>query len=290
MSTNVRASLYMMLSMAGFTFNDVLIKSLDGVLPTTQVMGVRGAFLSVLVVMLLWRHKLLPLVTAAFTPLVGLRAAMELLATLFFLTALTRMSFASISAILQALPLAVTFGAALLFREQVGWRRWLAILVGFAGVLIIIRPGTSGFQSASLLVIAAVVFAAGRDLATRALPSSIPSLIVTSATAVLITAAGTAITLFRGAWVPMQGVHLATLALASLFLFFGYQFIVLAMRSGDIAYVAPYRYTSLLWAVGLGYLVFAEVPDGWTIVGSLVVISMGLFTMYREVLRSRQSL
>jgi len=289
MSPNVRASLYMVLSMAGFTFNDVLVKSLDGALSSTQVMGVRGACLSALILLLLWQRGLLNRLGEAFTVLVGMRASMELLATFFFLSALTQMSLASISAILQALPLVVTFGAAILFREPVGWRRWLAIFIGFAGVMIIIRPGTDGFHPASILMVVSVLFAAGRDLATRALPASTPSLIVTAATALLVTVAGFALTLVNGTWVPVQGVQLGTLAMASVFLFFGYQFIILAMRTGDIAYVVPYRYTSLLWAVGLGYLVFDEMPDKWTIVGSMIVISMGLFTLYREVVRSRQA-
>ena len=289
MSPNVRASLYMVLSMAGFTFNDVLVKSLDGALSSTQVMGVRGACLSALILLLLWQRGLLNRLGEAFTALVGMRASMELLATFFFLSALTQMSLASISAILQALPLVVTFGAAILFREPVGWRRWLAIFIGFAGVMIIIRPGTDGFHPASILMVVSVLFAAGRDLATRALPASTPSLIVTAATALLVTVAGFALTLANGTWVPVQGVQLGTLAMASVFLFFGYQFIILAMRTGDIAYVVPYRYTSLLWAVGLGYLVFDETPDKWTIVGSMIVISMGLFTLYREVVRSRQA-
>jgi len=278
----------MVLSMAGFSINDALVKSLDGALPSTQVMGVRGLMLSALIALLLWQRGLHHRLREALVPLVGLRAVMELMATIFFLTALGLLTLANISAILQVLPLAVTLGAALFFREPVGWRRWLAILVGFIGVLIIIRPGTSGFESASLLVVLSVVFATGRDLATRALPVAIPSLIVTAASAALVTVAGFLITLVAGSWVPMEWVHVQRLAMSSVFLFFGYQFVVLAMRTGEIAYVVPYRYTSLLWSVALGYLIFAEGLDQWTLVGSTIVIAMGLFTLYREVVRSRQ--
>jgi len=231
----------MVLSMAGFSINDAFIKSLDGAVPSTQVMAVRGLILSVLISLLLWQRGIHRRLGEAVTPLVGLRASMELLATYFFLSALSLLTLASISAILQVLPLAVTLGAALFFREPVGWRRWLAILVGFTGVMIIIRPGTAGFEPASLLVVLSVLFAAGRDLATRALPAAIPSLIVTAATAVLVTVTGFALTVM------------------------------------DV-----YKRQAL------GYLVFAEVPDQWTLVGSTIVIAMGLFTLYREVVRSRQ--
>jgi len=288
MSANLRASLLMMLSMAGFTINDVLIKSLDGVFPNVQVMAVRGAVLCFLIAGVLWHRGLLSRLAELATPLVGFRALMELCATFVFLTVLVQLPYANITAILQVLPLAVAIGAALIFKESVGWRRWLAIAIGFTGVLIIIRPGAQGFQSASLLVLMCVVFAAARDLATRALPSAVPSLLVSMATALVVTAAGAIMLIFQHNWVVMSLQQFAVLALAALFLFVGYQCIVLSMRTGDMAYVVPFRYTSLLWAIGLGYLFFGEVPDTYTLVGSSVVIAMGLFTLYRELLLSRR--
>jgi drug/metabolite transporter (DMT)-like permease len=288
MSNNIRASLYMVLAMAGFTFNDALVKSLNGELPTIQIMAVRGLSLSVLIAVLIWQQGLLPRVKEAFIPLVGFRAAMELVAMFLFLSALTSLPFANISAILQALPLAVTVGAILVFAEPVGWRRWLAITVGFVGVLIIIRPGVEGFEFASILVVISVFFAAARDLATRALPAELPSLLVSAATAILVTLVGFAMLFIQGNWVALEFRHLKVLMPASVFLFFGYQFIVLAMRTGDVSYVVPYRYTSLLWSIFLGYLFFAEVPDSLTLIGSAVVVSMGLFTVYRELLSARR--
>jgi len=266
-----------------------IVKSLDGARPSTQVRAVRGLMFSVLIALVLWQRGLHHRMRGALTPLVALRALMELLATMFFLTALVLLTLASIAAILQVLPLPVTLGAAMIFREPVGWRRWLAIMVGLIGVLIIIRPGTSGFESASLLLVLSVVFAAARDLSTRAMPSALPSLLVTAATAVLVTVTGFTMLLVQGNWVPMSPEQMATLAFAASFLFVGYQCIVLAMRTGEIAYVVPYRYTSLLFSILLGYLFFAEIPDLYTIVGSLIVIAMGIFSLYRELVRARQA-
>ncbi len=287
MSDNLKASLFMVLSMAGFSINDALIKTLDGVLPTAQVMGVRGLFLSVLIFAVIWQRGLLPRLREALIPMVLLRGLMELGATLFFLNALVHLPYASISAILQSLPLAVTLGAAIVFREAVGWRRWLAITIGLVGVLIIIRPGTNAFEPASLLVAISVLFAAARDLSTRALPKSLPSLLVTAATAVLVMTFGFSMVSVQGSWVALETVHIQTLGLASAFLFVGYQFIILSMRSGEVAYVVPYRYTSLLFSIILGYLFFAEVPDKYTILGSTIVIMTGLFTLYRELVRAK---
>ena len=282
-SANIRASLYMVLSMSGFTINDLFIKSLDGNLPIGQIMAVRGVFLTVMVVLIAIQQGVIKRVGELFNPMVALRSAGEVGATLLFLTALTILPFSTISAILQALPLVVALGGALLLKESIGWRRWVAIVIGFAGVLIIIRPGVDSFESASILMVISVLFAAGRDLATRCLPVDLPSLLVSLATAVSICVVGAAMSTIQNNWQMMSSLQLGTLFIAACFLFFGYQFLVLAMRTGEIAYVVPYRYTSLLWAMAGGYFIFAEVPDNYTLIGSAIVVAMGLFTLYREL-------
>ena len=283
LSPNIRSSLYMMLSMLGFTVNDLLVKTLDGSLSTAQVIWIRGCFLSGMILLIVWRRGLLSRLGEAVSTKISIRAVCEGGATLCFLTALVQLPFANLTAILQSLPLAVTVGAALFLREPVGWRRWSAILIGFVGVLIIIRPGMDGFQFASVLVLISVVFAAGRDLVTRQLPVQLPSLLVSGFSAVFIALLGMGITLTIGEWKPMSVGQVTILAFAAFFLFFGYQFIILSMRTGDIAYVVPYRYTALLWAILFGYLFFDEVPDSYTLIGSAIVVSMGLYTMYREL-------
>ncbi len=287
-SANVRASLYMMLSMMGFTVNDLFIKLLDGSLPIGQIMAIRGAILVILISIIAWQRGVIKRMGELFTPMVALRSGMEAGATLLFLTALTILPFSTISAILQSLPLAVALGGALILKEPIGWRRWLAISVGFIGVLIIVRPGIEGFQPASLLVLLSVLFAAVRDLATRKLPTELPSLLVSLATTVSICIVGTVLVTAQSDWQPVSASQFALLFTAACFLFFGYQFIVLAMRTGDIAYVVPYRYTSLIWAMVFGYFIFAEVPDGFTLLGSAIVIAMGLFTLYRELTSGRR--
>lgn len=155
--------------------------------------------------------------------------------------------------------------------------------------MIIVRPGADGFQPASILVVFSVLFATGRDLATRCLPTELPSLLVSLATSVSICVVGATLTTAQSNWQPMTTTQVGLLFAAACFLFFGYQFIVLAMRTGEIAYVVPYRYTSLIWALIGGYFVFAEVPDGYTLIGAAIVVSMGLFTLYREMTAGRRS-
>ncbi len=289
LSANVKASLYMMLSMMGFVVNDMFVKSLDGALSVGQIMAVRGVMLSALLIVVIWQQGLIKRINELLNITVALRSVMEVCATLTFLYCLQLLPFATISAILQALPLSVALGAAIFLGEPVGWRRWIAIAIGFCGVLVIIRPGLEGFNTASLIMLLSVGFAAARDLFTRKLPSQLPSLLVSVATATVITIAGSIIATAQGDWQPVTTGQLGTLLMAAFFLFFGYQFIVMAMRSGEVAYVVPFRYTSLLWAIALGYFIFAEVPDLLTVIGSGIVIATGLFTLYREMINNRRT-
>jgi len=289
---NLAGAGFMLLAMAGFTINDALIKALDGALPVTQVIAVRGAMLMALVIA--WsalRSNATagtpPLFEAtrraARQPLVLARSGCEMLATIAFLIALTQLPFAVISAMLQSMPLLVTAGAALFLSEPVGWRRWLAIGVGLIGVLIILRPGGAGFADTALVfAVACVVLSAGRDLCTRRIPKAVPSVGVTMVSVAVMTLCTLLWCTVRGGWIGMSGTQLGLMAAAAVFLFAGMQGIVLAMRSGDVAAIMPFRYTGLVWAVLIGWLVFAEVPDAWTWVGGCVVVGTGLYTFARE--------
>lgn len=215
-------------------------------------------------------------------PIVALRIVAEVVAAITYISALGEMPLANASAILQALPLAVTSGAALFLGEHVGWRRWLAILVGFVGVLIVLRPGPDGFSAASIAVAASVVAAAVRDLCTRRISPDVPSLFISATTALIITLTGAVLVVPLGGWQPMSATSLLHLAAASLVLLVGYQCIVLAMRFGEIAIVAPLRYTSLIWSIGIGILFFSEKPDIWTMTGVGIIIVSGLYALARE--------
>ena len=144
LSPNLRASLFIVISMAGFTINDAITKTLVGSMNQGQVMLVRGLFATLMIGALAWSQGALRNPRQAAHPMVALRVTGELVATVLFLIALTRMPLANISAVLQALPLAVTMGAALFFGETVGWRRWLAIAAGFTGVMLFSYDSMTG--------------------------------------------------------------------------------------------------------------------------------------------------
>lgn len=281
-TANFRGAIFMCLAMAGFTCNDALIKSVTGVMNAGQIMLVRGFFTSVLVLLLARHFGALRSFRLVRSPVIALRISAEVGASISYIYALGQIPLANASAILQALPLAVTLGAALFLGEPVGWRRWLAILIGFAGVLIILRPGPDGFTSAALSVVASVVFAAIRDLCTRRIDPAVPSLFISVITATAITLTGAVMIVPLGGWQPMSMTAIGILAGASLLLLVGYQCIVLAMRNGEIAIVAPFRYTSLIWSISIGILFFSEKPDVWMVTGVAIIIASGLYTFARE--------
>ena len=277
----------MAVAMAGFTMNDAITKAVSSAMNFGEIMLVRGVFAVTLIAILAWHQGALrPLRTLMMKP-VALRVVGEVGGTISFMAAIVHLPLANTSAIFQALPLAITFGAALIFGEPVGWRRWLAILAGFVGVLIVVRPGVQGFNQFSLLALTSVVFCAVRDLATKQIPAEIPSLFITLVTTVTITTTGAVILVPLGGWAPPSPRALGLLAFAAVLLLTGYQCIIVALRSGDISAVAPFRYSALLWAMLLGYLAFGDVPDGMMVTGASIIVLSGLYAFYRERQRHR---
>ncbi len=284
---NLKGAIFMMASMAGFVANDTLVKSLAGELPLPQVIFIRGVFASALLCALVLHQRAFQFRPDRRTQwLIALRVCCEIGATLCFLNALFNMPLANATAILMVAPLAVTLAAALLLGEPVGWRRYTAILIGFLGVLVIVRPGAAGFNLFALSALGAVAFIVGRDLLTRHFQASVPSAAVAFATAFAIMLTGAILTPAAG-WQPVPGYGFVVLAAAACCLVVGYLFGVMTMRVGDVGFVSPFRYTVLLWALLLGALVFDEFPDVPTLLGSLVVVGTGLYTLHRENVAAR---
>ena len=293
-SDNLRGVAYMCLSMLAFTVNDSFMKAVTADVPLFQAVFLRGLIaISGLVVMGSLTGAFRQKLQGADWRLITLRSVAEIFATITFLTALLHMPLANLSAIMQFLPLAVTLAAALVFGDRIGWRRLLAILIGFVGVMIIIRPGTQAFDIWSLMGVASVLCVVVRDLAVRRMGSHVPSIIVALGAAVMVAVMGLGLSLvptdgmganFDGltGWVALDAVQSAQIGGAGAFLIVGYLCAVTAMRWGDIGVVAPFRYTSLLWAILLGFAAFGELPDGWTLLGSGIVVVSGIYTLFRE--------
>ena len=282
LTKNTQGALLMAVSMAGFSCSDALSKSVIATMNAGEIIFIRGLFTTLFVYLLARRMGALRRWKVILQPMIALRIACEALAAITYITALGMMPIANASAIQQAVPLAVTLGAMIFLKEPVGWRRWSAIVVGFVAVLIIIRPGPDGFNTAALLVITCMFATAARDLATRCIDKEVPSLMVTLCTAVSISIFGALSIAPHGGWQPVEGTALLQILLASVLVLIGYQAVILAMRTGEISFIAPFRYLSLIWSAMLGLIAFGEVPDGWAVIGAVIVIASGIYTFYRE--------
>lgn len=282
LSDNTRGAILMMCSMAAFTFNDTCIKLIGPEMPLFQLLFLRGAVTTVLIFIMARSMGAISLrFPARDWAMIGLRTASEIGAAYFFITALMHMPIANVTAVLQVLPLTVTLGGALIFREVVGWRRLLAILIGFIGMLLIVRPGPDGFDIYAIYALAAVACVTARDLSTRRMSRAVPSMTVTLSASVgvmLFSAVATQ----SETWIPITAQHAALLGGASVFIIGGYFFSVSVMRIGDVSFIAPFRYTGLIWALILGLLVFGDWPDTITLIGATIVVATGVFTLIRE--------
>ena len=266
----------MCLAMAGFAVEDALLKIAAGSLPVGQVLMTFGVFGVTAFSVWAMGSGEPPVSRAMLRPAMILRSLSEIVGRLFFMLAIALTPLSTASAILQATPLVVMVGAALLFGERIGPRRWLAVGFGFGGVLLILRPGTDGFGPLSLLAIMAMLGFAGRDLATRAAPVSLSFRQLGVVGFSMLIVAGLIVLPFGGPLTAPDGATWAGLLAAAAAGVCAYTFLTVAMRTGQVGAVTPFRYTRLIFAMVAGSAIFGETPDGWTIIGSAVIILAGI--------------
>lgn len=291
---NIKAIVLMAVSMVLFAIDDTAIKAagslVDGGVATPgEILIIKGVLGVLIYGSLMWREgnrMTLTLLRALFSDkAIVWRTFGDLFSAGTIVTALTRMPLSDVAAILQVLPLVVTLGAALFLREAVGWRRWSAILIGFVGVMIIIRPGTSGYDINTIWALLAVLGLAIRDIAARRMQVRFSTFSIVTMVAALLIPTGLGmhwamdsnplfVTIAPAAWAFIVGGGFFGMA--------AYYAITLSTRMGELSVVAPYRYTRLVAALILAFVFFGEVPDLPMIIGATLVIGAGLFTLYRE--------
>ena len=171
--------------------------------------------------------------------------------------------------------------------EQVGFRRWAAVIVGFVGMLIIIRPGGDLWRLAALLPLGTALMDATRDLFTRRMTNARET-----ANAILVTttaAVGFAglTTVLAGNWIWLTPRDFGLIAIGGLITGCGHYCMVETFRLAEAGLVAPFRYSSILWAGALGYMFWGDIPDRWVVTGTVVLIASGVYILHREMVRAR---
>jgi S-adenosylmethionine uptake transporter len=282
MSDNLKGAIFMMCSMTCFAVNDAMIKALGGVLPMFQTVALLGVMVLLLLGLVValsgWNVQKLG---SRDKWILGLRALAEVGAAFFIVTALFNMELANVNTILQILPLAIPLFAYIVLGEPLGWRRTIAIGVGFLGMLLIIKPGGEGFNIYSIFCLAAVVCVTIRDVTARSLGAKLSSQEISFFAALAVFVAGRCATFFE----PWEDVSLDSWILLtgpSVAIFFGYIVSVLAIRMGEVSFTAQFRYVGLLVTLVVGYIFFEEWPDTWSLIGSAGIVITGMFIFYRQ--------
>jgi drug/metabolite transporter (DMT)-like permease len=280
-SRNIIGIIAMCAAMALFVINDTLVKLVAKELPTHQILFLRGLFASALICTAVIQQGFHRNLAGLGNPLVLARCLIEVFIAYTFIGALSVLTLADINAILLLSPLMITVIAAVVLKETVRWRRWSAVLVGFVGMLLVVKPGGSTFQAAALLALLSTTGVAVRDVMTRRIPTNIPTLIIAASGIVIMTVSGGFLSM-ASPWVPVSNQTLLYLAGAAVMVLLGNVAIIIAFRDVDISAVSPFRYTLIVWAVIAGILVFGDMPTpmAWTGIG--LIVSSGLYTLYRE--------
>lgn len=280
---NLVGSIWMVASMAGFAIEDGLVKAASLAVPIGQILIIFGMGGSVVFGIFAKLNR-----EALFTPdaLSGpmrIRAGFEITGRLFYIFAIALTPLSSATVILQATPLVVVAGAALVFGETVGWRRWTAILIGLIGVVVIIRPGTDSFSALSILAVIGMFGFAGRDLASRAAPASLSTSALGFFGFLTITVAGLIVCIWKQepfVWPDLPNtLFLTGVVLAGVT---GYSCLMKAMRTGAVSAVTPFRYSRLLFGIGFGVFLFGEELSSSMVIGSGLIVISGLFILWRS--------
>ena len=288
-SENLTGILLMLAAMALFAVEDLFLKLAAAELPIGQIILISGALGLPVFVGMAWRQGQRILVKDALQPAVIARNLGEVVAAAAYVAALAAVPLGTVASVLQALPLFMTMGAALVFGEQVGWRRWTAILVGFAGVLLVIQPGSDGFRVEALLVLISVAGIVVRDLAARAIPARVTTAQVSAWGLMSVTVLGLGMIGVTGDVRGVTGTEALVLTGAVVFGTAGYWAVTAATRTGEVSVVAPFRYARLVFSMGIGVVFLAERPDLLTLVGAAIIVGSGLYAFARERARKRAS-
>lgn len=286
MTNNRRAILFMIAAMLAFTCVDVLVKLAGQYTSTWQMLLVTSFGSLVIFLPLLWRSGEVFWSSRILERPLIVRSIGELLAWVGLTEALRVAGLGTVTAVMQVQPLVVVMGAALFLAEPVGWRRWSAVLIGFAGVLIILGPGISGVDIGLLWTVPAIIGLTMRDLASRVLPQGVSTVFAVAWAMVLIASFSAVMVQIEGGWQPIAQPGWGWLLLLILLVSLAMALITVAMRIGEASVVAPLRYTRIVFGLSLAFLVFGEVPGPTIWLGSVLILGAGLYSYWREMQRS----
>jgi drug/metabolite transporter (DMT)-like permease len=284
----LRAGLYMVITTACFVAGDTCIKLIGTTLPLGQVICLIGLVSSLFILMVCGQQGILKDVPLIFTRTVLLRSLFDTMASFMFVSALMHMPLANLSSVMQSVPLVVVAVGVIFLGEKAGLSRIMAVIAGFLGVLLIVKPMPQTITIYEFLAVGAVIVVAFRDLVTKRIPAHVPLLVIALANAIFISVSGFGVGLVQG-FKSVEVWQWALLLGAGLFVTISYFFIVATVRLGDLSATAPFRYSEVVFAIIAGIVVFGEYPDAISYAGMALVIAAGLFAAHREAAQARDA-
>jgi drug/metabolite transporter (DMT)-like permease len=285
-AVNYRGILAMIGGSACFAANDTATKFAAQYLPVTEIVAVRAGFaLVIALVVIAWRRELMA-IAAIRNPYLILRGCIEAFIGILVVYALSKMPIANFTAIILIQPFVMTAIGALWLKEHVGWRRWTAVVAGFAGMLLVMKPATADFELVSLVALLAALLSLTRDLLVRRIHAQVPTTVISFSTALFAVPLG-----LMGAavqpWEMPDAVSLLAIVISAAFLFVAFILTVLAFRGTDVSAVSPFRYSIIVFAFVFGVVVFGEIPDVVSLIGIGMIVAAGLYMLHRERIRRR---
>lgn len=285
-ANNLRAIAAMLMATISFTFGDAAMKLVSGTMPTGQSVCLRSTLSVLIVTAVAYFSGALGSLRAALVPMMGWRSLGDAGNSLCFQASLARLPFADIMGILQLTPLSLTAASAVFLGAAVGWRRWCAVAAGLFGALLVIKPGSGAFNAWALLAVLSVLFGTLRDITTRRIDGGLSPLLILLLSQSAVALAALAMALFEPwTWPGLRQIGLIALAAGCTLL--GHFWMIVSLRIGDIAAVAPFRYAGIVWAILLGFVLWGELPDGLSSAGMAILVLAGLYAFHRERLAMR---
>lgn len=277
--------LYMLLGGVFMTLNNAMLKWVSAY-PPGQTLFLRGVFtvISILIILAFLRQRGSLRINSVGGHVV--RAACMIVSTFCFILALRYLPLGETIAITFAGPLFLTAMAKPFLGEAVGWRRWMAVVVGFVGILVISRPTEETFRMAALLPLTAAFLAAVRDLVTRRITVSESSWAILMTTTIGLMAAGLCTLPFG--WRMPTLLDALIMAGSGIFVTAGHFYFIDTFRHAEAGLVSPFKYLSIVWAAAIGFFVWGEAPDSWMLTGTTLVVGGGLYILHRELVRHRR--
>lgn len=282
MTDNLRGILAVLGSSTTFVVSDALVKLISARLPASEIVVLRGMLATLLLTGGAMAFGAMRPLSVLLQPMMLVRILSAGAASCLVVFSLRDLPLANVNAVLQMTPLAVTAGAAIVYGERVGATRWIAACTGFAGVLLIVKPGNAMFGAAAFTILVALIFTTTRDLTTRGLSRDIPSLFVGAASAAAISISGLLLAPFDVTWVMPTLSEWKLMFMSAVLLFFGNTLLIVALRTGEIGVVAPFRYAPVPLSLALGYAWWGDVPDALAVTGIMLVLGAGLAVLYSE--------